>query len=125
MPGTSAVLYLEARAAEDFAGAGVDVDPHHLRSAHELQPVAAGKGVELRSEVDEAVHARHDALLEVAQRHEAAGLAAAERLVLLAFVRTRVGEGAGEDDAEGGDKGKETLHVMVSACSGEGIGAAH
>src|SRR3954468_566472 len=118
MPGTTRRAS-EAGAAEDLAGAGVDVDPHHLRPAHELQAIAAGESVQLRAEIGEAAHPGHDPLLEVAKRHEAPGAAASERLVLLALVRARVGKGAGEDDAQSGGKGKDRLHG-ISASLGRG-----
>src|SRR3954467_1141226 len=94
----------EAGAAEDGAGAGVDVDPHDLRPAHELEAVAAGDGVELGAEIGEATHLGHDAVLDVAQRQEAALLLALERLVLLALVRAR---GKVRDRRGGGREGGE------------------
>src|SRR4051812_4890766 len=101
----------EAGAAEDGAGARVDVDPHHLRAAHELEAVAAGDGVELRPEIGEAVHLRDDAVLDVAQRQEAALLLALERLVLLALVgarrKVRRRRGGGR---EGGGEKEGTRH---------------
>src|SRR3954447_15201324 len=110
MPGTSRPPNSEAGAAEDLAGAGVDIDPHHLRPAHELEAVAPRESVELRAQIGEAAHSGDDSVLEIAPRHEAPRLPAAKGFVLLPLVRASVGESAGEDDAEGGDKGKDILH---------------
>src|SRR3954467_4089454 len=125
MPGTSRPPNSEAGAAENFAGAGVDIDPHDLRPAHELEAVAARESVELRAQIGEAAHSGDDSVLEVAQRHEAPGLAAAKGFVLLPLVRARVGEGAGEDDAEGGGKGKDMLHGWICLAPSGSIEAAH
>jgi len=78
---------LAARAAEDAAGGGVDVDPDHPAVLDELQPV--GVAIELGAQIVGAAHERQHPALDLGKRHRAALALGLERALGIA---RRVGQ---------------------------------